>query len=495
MRTPHQTGFFLWLKNMRTEYIDHSLGQMFLKAHDIGDGHVVYSSSFLTKDHRNPYPYPDGDAYLSRLGVRVAGRGDTVMCATMLPGELDYLRALGIAQGVQVLEVTPQIKDKSKSGYPYTDPVGLLSGQVSLDTDGRPSYLITVFNNSELMTQAKELGLNTLTQPDSTITNNKANFREASTKHGYRILPGLVMREGIDLAEAADRFGNTKLGVWLKFPTGSGGDLVTHVTSVTERELLNAVASMRESVWKALAKGSFDVSGPEFWPDDKLTPERMPLVIESDARNYGKVILNGSNYFTTTRNGVITNGNFQQITTEEGEYVGSRPYSAEGDILEELNEQTRRVGAHNIMDNKYFGIQGLDFFLVKGKDGKVTVYATELNSRPPISAFADIFARKLGVASWVNINLYTQREMRNIGDFIAVVGEEMAFGKRDGSGKIVSGIFPQSFRSMPSYTREHGQEFFASPNFKALIAGQTSEECNAIMGQLAEKGIRFSPPK
>lgn len=453
------------------------------------EGKSVVTLNFVNPDHRLPLPFPEGDWYLRNTAVPAVREGETVIALNLVPGLLKYYKSLGlIPDSASVIEVEPQISASGEVllGYPYTDPLAILSGHAELLDSGKPLYLVPTYSNVGVNEQANSLGLKSIDRPDSVVSNNKAMLREASGYYDIPMLPGTLIRDEDDLQKAVDSFGRNLYGVWIKFPTGSGGDLVRHIKTLNQQTLRQAIADLRGPVLSSFERGNFSVSGESFWPEAVLSPASdMALVVESDARNHGEVVTNGSNHFTTSKSGEVNIlGYFQQIITEDGEYLGSRPYRPSPEIEEQLASATSAVARYNMEHNQYYGIQGIDWFLIKDDTGRLKVYVVELNSRPIVSSLPVIIGEKLGTQHWLNTNVYTDTQIHSIEDYVETVGEDLAYGNPQDQGLVI----PQSFRTLVTRRRT-----IPSPNFKVLILGKDPQHCEDIRQLLKDRGIRLTP--
>lgn len=461
-----------------------SLGGTFLESNELR-GVPVVTLNYVNPDHRLVLPYPDGDWYLRNTAVAASRHGEFIICNSLVDGLKDYYKRLGlIPNGTVIKEIEPQINGVAEYGFPLTDPLESMADQYFKETTSH--YLSSIFWGRLVSEQATRLGLRALERPDSVITNNKAMLRRFATTYGYEMLSGDFIAEKEDFSKVAERFKHLSKGVWLKFPTGSGGDLVRFNRDISAESLRGGATSLRSAVLRAFQQGKFGISAEEFWPEKVVVPEGLPIVIEADARNLGEVLINGSTQLVTSRSsGIRLIGHFRQITTPEGEYLGNRQYFSEDESVERLiEEQSIRVARYNIDQNSYFGIQGVDWFLIKDHKGRLQVRVTELNSRPTANTPPVIIANKLDASHWVNTNVYTDRPIRTIDDYIQVIGENLAYGDINGDGLVI----PQSFRTLVT-----SKSVFSSPNFKILIMGKSEERCNQVIEQLSTRGIRFSP--
>lgn len=465
-----------------------SIGNTTLRANGL-EGRAIQTANYVSPEHRQPLPYPSGDWYLRQTFVPAIAEGETVVCHTLIDGLLPYYKEIGlIPETSTILQIEPQTDEVIAHGFPVTDPMEILKGQVLFEDDSNPLTMVSTFTGPTITDQAHALGLQTIDRSPSIESNNKSRLREAAPRYGFTMLPGMVLSEWEDLEQVVAASWNSDKGMWMKFPTGSGGDLVYKVNKAGDLHPLHqGVASLRDAVEKSFEQASFGESFEEFWPEDALAPNGFGLSIEADAGILGKVLLNGSTQFVTNRTKRIdVVGHFSQMTTDEGEYLGNEPIETTPEINQLLKEQVLRVGAYNMQENNYFGIQGIDWFLIEDAQGNLQVTVTELNARPTANTPPVIIAEKLAAPHWINTNLYTGRPMSSFEDFEKVIGSDLVWGNPDTNGMVV----PQAFRTM---VRRDG--IVPSPNFKALILGKDAAHCRELMQSLIDRGIAFAPSK
>jgi hypothetical protein len=461
-----------------------SLGNGVLEANEIHDAAAVVTGNYVNPDHALPLPYPQGDWYLRQTMVPALRSGETVIAHTLIPGLADYYRDVGLLpQDATVIEVDPQKNGSNSFGFPYTDPLEVLRG--SRQFDGQ--YLCPTFNGAFVEAQAKDLNLRTLDRAESTLSNHKSRLREAADEYGFRVLPGMALSHPKDMQIAGEAEWNTEHGAWLKFPTGSGGDLVIRIKEqVTPGVLEAAVAKLRRNIGKAFAEGTFEAAFDDFWPESAVAPEGFPLVLEADAHTVGDVVANGSTQFLTSKKrGISFAGNFVQLTTDAGEYLGNEPYTDMPAAARAAAEaQTALAAEYNAKEHRYYGIAGVDWFLTQDGDGRMQVSVGELNSRPTANTPPIIISQKRGAQHFINTNVYTDTPIGSIDDFVHTVGEDLAYGDPHKKGMVV----PQAFRSIA-----RGGSVEASPHFKVAVLGRDAAHCRAVLRTLGNMGVRFEP--
>lgn len=457
-----------------------SLGHTFLESNQL-QGIPVVTLNYVNPDYRLVLPSPDGDWYLRNTAVPAVRCGEFVVVTRLIDGLRSYYTRLGlIPNRATIEEVEPTINGEVMYGFPFTDPLSSMEGRYFRGST--LYYLVSTFYGKLVSDQMVRLNLCSLQRPDSVITNNKAELRRFAEIYGYAMFSGMLIQNNEDLTLAEENFRQFIQGGWLKFPTGSGGDLVRFRRDLSVSSIRDGIMDLRSAVLRAFQKGNFEGSAEEFWPEGSLIPNGFPIVLEADARNYGEVLINGSTQFVTSKTGEVRLiGHFSQITTPEGEYLGNRPYFPEDQLEYLISEQVMRVAQYNIHQNGYFGIQGVDWFVIRNNQGRV-VRVVELNSRPTANTPPVIIADKLNVYHWINTNVYTDRQIRGIRDYIEIIGEELAYGEVNREGLVI----PQSFRTLVTE-----RAVFSSSDFKVLIMGRSEEHCGQIMQRLNNRGVRF----
>src|SRR3989344_3416674 len=264
-----------------------SLGHSVLMANNLEGGRPVLTANFVSPDHELPLPWPEGDWYLRQSFVPAVSPGETVICHTLIGGLLEYYHDIGlIPPDAEIIQVEPKTPI-SGYGFPATDALEVLRGEVEFSADDL-KVLCSTFGGSKVNEQARDLNLQTIARAASNLSNHKARLRQAAAEHEFTMLPGINVNDWEDLEPATLADWNTEHGTWLKFPTGSGGDLVIKVDGVaTDEALRESVAKLRETVRKAFQEAQFTVDFEDFWPSEALAPAGHPLVLEADARYLG----------------------------------------------------------------------------------------------------------------------------------------------------------------------------------------------------------------
>lgn len=472
---------------------DLSLGKIAFSAWGVNPDvfQPVIAVNFIGPDHRLPLPSPDGDWYIMQTAVPVVGQNEVVLCNTLISGLEEYYRNIGLVPESGIIrQVDPHINGRLSFGYPVTDPMVNMGrrNQFFISENGyRGQVLIPSFMSPQIRLNALRVNLHTLPMPDSIITNNKAAFRLNSHRFGYTILPGFTIEDGDQLQNIPDGVSDYQTGAWVKLPTGSGGDLVLFVDRINRDTLINASFYLRNAVGRSFEQGEFDVNLEQFWPQDRLSPKGFPLVVEADARNFGRIILNASSQFIAKNNQTEILAHAAQVTTDNGEYLGSAVID-ESDLgnlvdLRLLEQEISKVARYNKEANGFVGLQGIDWFLIENQAGLRRPFIVELNSRPIVSTMPVIISRRLGYSRWLNINCYTDIPITNFRDYENLVGRVLAYG-HDERGIVI----PQSFRTLVS-----AEDILPSPNFKVLLLTNSQTNLDRIREELIGRGIRFRP--
>ena len=462
---------------------------------------VVYDGAFTKPDE--VYPTPDGDAYLSVAGLVASQEDGITITAQTPPGYLEHMREIEVLPAsTKVIQRPITITEPGKVGYPASDPLALLVREgyrFDRDGSGKPRY-VSIFESPRVREQARAAGLELLGRPDSTLTNNKANLRMNAPRYGIDMLPGEVIATWEDLERFINMYEGQK--AWTKVSIGSGGDLVRPIRELSAQAARKATAEMRSAVSQAFQKGEFSMNLEEFWPEGTAAPIRFPSVIEIDANLEGEILANGSNAFTTKEDGTVDYlGTFQQITSSDGEFMGSRLYKPSGEILDAILDQTKRVANYNMQENRYFGVQGMDFFVMRDHQGRIRIRPIEINSRPPVSSYPEILMRNLRAseegyespeATWDNINLVSERPMDSDTKIVDLLGNDLAFGHRGHGGLVLRQAIPIAVRALV-YINGHGEPSRVVPSdrIKMFVFGADPEQKSIAFNELAARGIIY----
>lgn len=449
--------------------------------------------NYVCSEPRLALNAPHADFYLAQTAIPALREGEHAIVNTVLPGLLDLWKHHGlIPDESNIIQVNPDIPPFANYpyGYPHTDLLSNIQTHSLPSRNGTTPVLISTFSNDKIRAQAQQLGFDTVGTHSSVDANSKARLREHAAEYGIKMLPGTLINSDSNLERIAEEFKKFPHGAFLKYPAGSGGDLGLPVKIQSVEDLHHAIRELRERVQVSLTRGKFGITIDDFWPADSPCPIGLPLVIETHYANFGELVINGSSQFLTTINGKVDiYGHFGQMTTEVGEYVGNYPLAADkldATTRARIEAEVRNVGKYNIEKNSYYGIQGVDWFLIRDEHGKLQVYVDELNSRPTANTPPFIMAQKLNASHWVNTNCYPidrNRTIRTIDDFIALVGHELALGANG------SAVIPQAFRTLTSSSRT-----LASPDFKCMVIGQSEADPDKIALELIHRGISLDPP-
>ena len=488
------------MENPRTDRI--SIAGETVAAHGINPDSVLAVFDPVFTKRNEVYPTPDGDAYLSVAGLVASERGGTTITAETPPGYVDHMLEVGVLPSdTRVLQRPITIEHPDKVGHPASDPLALMVREgVRLDENGRP-YYVSIFESPDVREEAERAGLELLGRPDSTLTNNKARLRQFAEEYGIDMLPGRVVESWEELHKFADRHKGEK--AWMKVSIGSGGDLVLPVRHLSREAADEATRRMRQTVSQAFDRADFSMTVDEFWPEGDVSPVGFPNVIEEDAGVEGEIEINGSNFFITKKDGSVEYlGTFQQITSPDGEFMGSRLYHPEPDVMEKILDQTQRFAQFNMNENGYFGIQGMDFFVMRDGLGNPRVRPIEGNSRPPISSYPEILMRNLRTehdgydspdGTWDNINLVsTQMPLDAVTRVPDIIGAGLAFGHRDRHGNVLRQAIPLAVRALV-HKNGHGEEpaVIPSDRMKMFVYGANEEQKALAFTELESRGVVY----
>ncbi|NBW40503.1 hypothetical protein EBR25_05775 [bacterium] len=482
-----------------------SLGLSVVHAHGIAtDGaSVLLCNSYVNGPFtagdvvQNILPDPSGDAYLHFTAIPTLAAKETLVTLTIQPGLLDYYERVGLlSPEANIIEVNPDRRIQQKAGFPFSDPITLLKAKeeevriLSSDT-----YFVATFPTSEgieFSLQNKCLGIQNFNPAE---LNNKALFRESAQKFDFRVLEGCVIRSDHDLKNASALLSGD---YWLKLSCGSGGDLVKSFSTDRGPGLDAALSDMRRSVEAAFSSAEFPESSQlrDFWPKERNTPLAQELVIERDARQIGKVVLNGSMNVLLRHDGTTELVDFfRQNTASDGSYRGSErfdPKVLSPEILEDILEQGKRV-FHYAHASGYRGYAGFDFFIVDTPEAGPTVYCIELNARPTMSTVPALTAKKLA-ALWgerhegfINVNITAHKPLLSFDDFeevFTISGENLTDPQNNTGVTVV----PLAMRSLFARSGNDYENIVSSPKAKILVTAETNEIAWSMLEQIQQRG-------
>jgi hypothetical protein len=449
----------------------------------------------------NPLPDWYEDHYLNKLSVHMMGKGESALVFKLPKGFREYYAEVGTIENTdQIIEIAPQMPQNGEPinlSYPQGD---LLIRYKQLAAENKckrldGGVLVASIIDQHVLDDAQDAGIITLEeQPHSHLTNDKNLFRRDGKsidqpqigEKQYSILPGLTIPERVSIEDAIkiipEELKNAEDGVWVKLSSGSGGDTVKYIEKFSQKSFEEAVEYLRGEILKAHEMGDFGISGEDAWPNGRLSPPGSTLIVESDIKNHaeGQTFL-GSNFFMTRSDGSHETYGYYEQRTDNGSFNGSRKHHPDEETRRLIDEQTSLVAKQAITEG-YFGPQGLDYFIFVNKETqKPQIVLIERNGRPPISAYAEIVGRKLGINNWVNLNITFPEPISSIEDFDKATGELM-FKKGNKTG-----VFPLASRTIVGKTDE---QILASPHMKILILG-TPEEQQEQIKKLEEKGAKL----
>ena len=474
-------------------HIPVSLGLTTLRANE-QKGMPIVIGSFITPEPTILMSKPEEEWYLNMLVAPSLRNGETGVITKLPPGVKDYYIQLGLLnKETRVVEVAPSELHKSETSiysYRNTDPLVLLRD--SFFTGINNAKLVSFFNSPAIHEEANRLGIGMIENPPSTTTNNKANIRNPSiiAKYGFNMLRGVILTREEELDRLVSCFSPYVEGIWLKLALGSGGDYVTHIKNVSKSTIIEARNNMYDTAKNFFYNGGFSDKFSSFWAEKEFAPQGFPFVVEIDVKNIGKAI-NGSTQFITHKNGKVdVVFHSEQITSPEGEYLGSRPliskdYEMTKLLTDVLRKEAEKVGRYNINENGYYGIQGIDWFIVEN-GSKIEYYLTELNSRPIITTPAMIVAQKLGFPNWINTDVTVESPIRTIKDYREEVGRMHTDPRNLRTGRGI--VVPIAFRTL---TTSRGEQI-PSTQFKVLVCGRSHAECENIMADMVKNKISFN---
>jgi hypothetical protein len=480
-----------------------SLGRTVLEAcSSEATGRVVVEGGFVSgpwnRAHGVPVnilPAPSGDIYLNFMAVPLLDEGASAAILPLQPGMEAYYRRQGLLpEGASLIEAPLRELDFEHLGYPYTNPLALLSGAKGSGgnrlQDERATVVAT-FPGEDLRECTAALAHECCQNFDPARANNKADFREQAGKNGYRMLPGQILATERDLDKCMALFGTEKR-VWLKLAHGSGGDLVLAIESPGSRDSYMAgLTSLRESVIRGLSHTKYGASAiSEYWPEGDLLPRLSSVIVERDAAAVGRLVLNGSKNLLISDSGQRDIGYFVQNTApEDGSYRGSYSTSLDKALSDAIDAEIAKALPYFRDELNVRGYIGFDFFVIENANQELVVYLVECNARDTISSRSSMLATKLPhFPFYMNINLTADGDLLGYDDVARALTLDGAPLSESGHALGVQ-VVPFALRTL--YSSE-GELLLASNQMKVWIGGESLEQVNSVLVRLArENGIKL----
>lgn len=444
-------------------------------------------------------PEPDYNKASSLLALPCLHKNEDCLTFPPQPGLVDYYKDIGLLHPDhnRIHVVWPDQERFRAGDYSSFEPLNMAHAQgLSFSDD----YFVSAFTSPLIRENAVSIGLTPVQKSDSFDTNNKAAFRNAATKYGFKVLPGVELHSLADVMLAVEKFHNSP--TWIKFSHSFGGDLVIPLQApLTYEKLFNARQVIRNEVKKGLEfSGLENLTLAEFWPKNSFSPSWCSLLIEKDASCCGDIMVNGSNVMTVAKDGSVSVlGYFKQLT-KNGMFQGSLafdPAAEFGDIAKsDLEEQFRRIGVYCAEELKIHGVVGIDFMLLKSRNSqnaRLQPVIIELNGRPPVSACSHIVADKIGATHWISRDVAAPFNLNTCSDFedaVTVNGHNYARGNPE-AGMVL----PIMLNSLYGKT-ELGEPIVLSSSrtVKILIAAKSQQACSEILTDLErENGLDLNP--
>lgn len=459
-------------------------------------------SRFITHSFSNKtqiLPNPKGDSFSSSMGIFLAGKKDTVCLFTQPPGLIEW-RKKHLDSEVKLLEINPRLGPSKKRGYPYGSiNETLLKDDIFLSkikNSSKQPLLITTFPDSSTREKASKIGVRIIQSADPVLVNAKSIFHQLSKRFRYLTCPSYIVQKYEDIKTAVKILSGFKFGVWVK-SDGSGGDTIVYLPKLTEYSLVQAINKIRKTIMN-----SFDHAGlsanekKEIIRPDSLIPN-SGIIIEADVRNFGKVVVNGSNLVSTDHRGKIELlGLYSQIT-HKGTFCGSRNLFDDSQfkkfllskkisqkkIIKMLEENACHV-AKTILSLNYFGIHGQDFFIVYTPKKELRIFNTEINGRISNSGVAHMAAIRAGVNHFLMLNIKSKdshcNTLEEFKKMVTIDSIDYLNNKpQDGA------IWPMAFKSIWKKVKEKYILEESSDLVRMVILADTSEVIDEIKNKLA----------
>lgn len=382
----------------------------------------IISQSFSASSQVAPYPL--SDRFSASVGIFLAGKNDHVILFTQPPGLLEWHKNHHIDPTVKIHEINFIPGPENKTGYPYGSiNKALLNDKYLLSLlmeNNKPITLITTFPDVTLKEEANTKKINLLQTSDPLIINSKAAFHEHSSQFGYETCPSFIIRSVEDIPFAVKKLKNLEHGVWVKYD-GSGGDTVIKINNLTEDNLKNAIAKIVEIINKSFSYGTFDDKEKNKIIEPNSLFPRSGIVVESDIRNLGDIIVNASRTVYTDVKGSVKILEYASQITNGASCVGGRNLFDDRNFLSYLHDKgisrsfiiekiytaTKQI-SHFTNKYKYYGIHGQDFFIIETHNGEIKIVNTELNGRVTNIGVACFAAAQAGVEHFLTLDIQSK---------------------------------------------------------------------------------------
>lgn len=448
-------------------------------------------------------PNPKGDSFSSSAGSFLAGVGDHVCLFTQPPGLNNWRQSTHLSKFVTLHEFDCQIGPNHEKGYPFGSINEAFLGNDTfknfLSTVHPPGTLITTFPDDSTKRKAATAGLQMVQKSNPALTNSKSEFHLHNQKYAYRTCPSFVIKAGKDIVPAIKKLSGYKQGVWVKFD-GSGGDTVVRVPVLTDSTLKNAIHKINLAIRNSFANGNFSPQEKEKIIKSMSTIPQQGIIVEADVRNFGEIVVNGSNAVTTDIAGNSQLCGLYSQITQHGVFCGSRDLFADPifqrylsqrhispKTIVKLLERNARKVARLATLLQFFGLSGQDFFLVETPGGKLEVYNTELNGRISNSAVANFAAVQARVDHFLMLNIKAKtKECNTISDLktlMTVNGVDyLNHDPQDGA------VWPIAFKSRWKNSTKQKQILVeGSKELRVVILGSDPGKIDAIKEKISSR--------
>ncbi|PKL36683.1 hypothetical protein CVV38_02140 [Candidatus Peregrinibacteria bacterium HGW-Peregrinibacteria-1] len=420
--------------------------------------HAFVKSWEEGSQHLHPVPLAEADQYLNFAPLAFPGSGNNAgeMAVMFEPlrGSYEYLERVGVHQRGADERFFFLEKEKGTSApdgdveFHFMDIIRRNIGYYR-ERFGKLGFLpIFPSRHSEII--AELTGMELLNSEKAGYgANNKASLRLNADKYGYQVTEGLQY-ERLNNGEMVGLYNNVLdniegyiaagKDVWVKYPTGSGGDLVVPLRHAKLKD--KGSREIRQQAKDALVKiaynvllsrvGKGSIAVPSFEEVMKVL-EVGGLVVETGLEgNFKNYNVQG----VVGRNGEFTEVNMsEQLTSPEGAYLGNmvRP-------VEEYSEKTRvavwqamrqlseylhkEVGA-----NMLFGAD----ILVDENDVATVI---DLNGRFNGSTSQKLIAAHLDVPYSLNVNINLPFVPETFQEILDCLGADILFDGRKEFGVL-----------------------------------------------------------
>ncbi len=444
-------------------------------------------------------PTPDDSWAISQLSFMALQQDELAIVPRPIPGAISYALSEGLLVDGQVLPVDPS--PKAFTRLPDFDLLSLAHRLPQSERERLEGLgFVSAFTTKTIRARASELGMVPIQRSDSVRADDKrALLRHAGDYGVHTCLHVEVSRDynSHALPEEIRRFGG-----WLKLSNAMGGCGIVQLPSDFDQAVFSSgIRALEQDYSNGLTASK--VFSPEaqglIWSPNSSPETPFGITLEVDASYYGSKLLVGSSVLEIDRKGRHkTHAFFQQIIGDNGEFLGSGlldvPRTFGTELLDNLEEQSRRIAKLSVNELGFVGICGIDFVVILKPDGNLDTRIIELNARPPISATSYIVgSTKLEAPAWRAPYMTASSPIVDMQQF-----EELLTINK----KMLTRADPQVGRITPLHFGTICTEYGGAPRIlrpspwcQVVITGSSDSAIDSLMEQVQASGnVRFGRP-